>query len=438
MDERPADLASLVRPDAVHRRVYTDPAIFELEMARIFHRSWLYVGHESEVPAPGDFVATSLGRQPVLLVRGEDGTLRVIHNRCMHRGSRVVAMERGQAREFRCGYHGWTYATDGRLTNAPYSTDNFGALDLTDPSCGLARAGAIESYRGFVFARHAADGPGLREHLGDLARSFDDFVDRAPDGAITVAGGVFRHYYDGNWKLYIENIIDPAHPLFVHESSIDAARRQSDEAPTEGAGEIAQRQMLQNGQVARLYDRPTVFAYDHGHSFMGDYHSDARLQAAEDSATHRAYRAALAQRAGETRAAEILAVQRWNSVVYPNLTFMSQFRQLRVIHPIAVDRTEVRIYSFRLNGAPAAMLTDTIQFANAINSPASLILTDDLEIYRRIQTGLASEGDDWVRLGRGFGRDTPFGNRGLAGNNGTSEVALRAQFRAWAAYMTGP
>jgi phenylpropionate dioxygenase-like ring-hydroxylating dioxygenase large terminal subunit len=67
-------LAALVQPGRVHRRVYTDPEIFELEMARLFGRSWLYVGHASQVPSPGDFITTELGRQPVILIRHQDGT----------------------------------------------------------------------------------------------------------------------------------------------------------------------------------------------------------------------------------------------------------------------------------------------------------------------------------------------------------------------------
>lgn len=424
-------LTDLVQPDRVHRRVYTDPEVFEAEMARIFGRAWLYVGHESQAARPGDFFATRLGTQPVVMVRHDDGAIHVLHNRCAHRGPKVVNAETGNARQFRCCYHGWTYATDGRLIDAPYSKDNFGGHDLDPQRYGLAPVARVASYRGFVFASHSAEGPDLATFLGPLASSFDDLVDRGPDG-VEVAGGVFKHYYDGNWKLYLENIIDPAHPLFVHESSIDAGRGQ--EAGDAGAGEIARRQMVQNGEVWRLYEKPTVFAFANGHAFMGDYHSDAKLVAGHGDPKFAPYRTALAARVGQARADEILAVQRWNSVVYPNLTFMSQFRQLRVVHPVSADRTEVHIYSFRLKGAPEEMFRDTIWFANAINSPASLILTDDLETYRRQRDGLLSEGRDWVLLARGAGADQQIPG-GVAGNDGTSEVALRAQFKAWAAYM---
>jgi phenylpropionate dioxygenase-like ring-hydroxylating dioxygenase large terminal subunit len=108
-----------VQPGRVHRRLYTDPEIFELELERIFGRAWIYVGHESQVEKPGDFIGTRIGRKPLLLVRDADGAIRLLHNQCAHRGSMVIASERGHSNEFQCCYHGWTYHLDGRLKAAP-------------------------------------------------------------------------------------------------------------------------------------------------------------------------------------------------------------------------------------------------------------------------------------------------------------------------------
>jgi phenylpropionate dioxygenase-like ring-hydroxylating dioxygenase large terminal subunit len=102
-------LRSLVQPGRVHRRLYTDPTIFEAEMERIFGAAWIYVGHESQIRNPGDYVRTFIGRKPVVLVRDADGGVRVIHNQCAHRGSLVVAKDKGNTDEFQCCYHGWTY-----------------------------------------------------------------------------------------------------------------------------------------------------------------------------------------------------------------------------------------------------------------------------------------------------------------------------------------
>ena len=113
------EIGKLIEPGRVHRRVYTDPDLFELEMERIFSRAWLFVGHTSQVPNPGDFITTDLGRQPVIMVRHRDGTVHVLLNRCTHRGAKVVNERCGHAQRLTCCYHGWSFDTDGRLATVP-------------------------------------------------------------------------------------------------------------------------------------------------------------------------------------------------------------------------------------------------------------------------------------------------------------------------------
>jgi hypothetical protein len=115
---------------------------------------------------------------------------------------------------------------------------------------------------------------------------------------------------------------------------------------------------------------------------------------------------------------------------------MSQFRQLRIIHPLAVDRSVVYTYSFRMKHAPLQMFRDTVAFANVVNGTGSWVLTDDLEVYERIQDGLSSGAVDWVYIGRGYGRDVDETDGTQRGATGTSEVFIRAQMRAWLDYMT--
>jgi phenylpropionate dioxygenase-like ring-hydroxylating dioxygenase large terminal subunit len=115
---------------------------------------------------------------------------------------------------------------------------------------------------------------------------------------------------------------------------------------------------------------------------------------------------------------------------------MGQFRQLRIVHPIAVDRTVVYTYSFRLKGAPEQMFRDTVAFANVVNGTASWVLTDDLEVYERLQKGLGAQASDWVYLGRGRGGDADEADATRRGATGTSELHIRGQFAAWLRYMT--
>jgi phenylpropionate dioxygenase-like ring-hydroxylating dioxygenase large terminal subunit len=372
------------------------------------------------------------------MVRGEDGAVNVIHNQCAHRGALVVATEKGNAPEFTCCYHGWTYHLDGSLKAVPLNHGYPSDFAPGNPKMSMLRVPRVKSYRGFVFASGAEDGPSLEDTLGYMTTSLDDMIDRAPDGEIEVAGGTFRHAYDGNWKVYFENLCDAAHPLFTHRSSIEAAQQQSDAVHSDGSGEIAIRQMRQNGAPYSFWETQVgIWTYPNGHSYLGDYHDDAKLVAALKDPVFREYIGALEKKKGKEEARRILEVRRWNSNIYPNVSLMSQFQQLRVVQPVAVNRTVVSTYGFRLKGAPEQMFRNTISFANIVNGTGSLVLTDDLEIYNRLDMGMSSEGAEWLQIGRGYQSDVPDVHGGRRGKNSTSEVYIRNMLDAWLDLMTG-
>ncbi len=132
------DISSLIEPGRVHRHVYTAPDVFDLEMERLFGRAWLFVGHTSQVPNAGDYFTTELGRQPVLMLRHRDGKVRVLLNRCSHRGPKVMNERCGNAKRLVCCYHGWTFDTDGSLIGVPVPEGNGEGFDMT--KLGLAHA----------------------------------------------------------------------------------------------------------------------------------------------------------------------------------------------------------------------------------------------------------------------------------------------------------
>ncbi|HKF72794.1 MAG TPA: Rieske 2Fe-2S domain-containing protein, partial [Stellaceae bacterium] len=219
------DLGRLIEPDRVHRRVYTDPAIFEREMETIFHKVWTYIGHETQVPKPGDYYTTLIGRQPMVMVRHQDGTVHVLYNRCAHRGAMVCgALHGNTGKAFTCSYHSWQYRTDGTLESIPLPKGYEGTrLSPGSPEFNMKRAARVENYRGFVFASLAEDGPSLHEWLGDAKIAFDDMCNRAPEGEVEVVPNCFRVIQHSNWKIFLENQLDALHPSVTHESTGRAA-----------------------------------------------------------------------------------------------------------------------------------------------------------------------------------------------------------------------
>ncbi len=424
-------LKRLVDEDRVHTSVYFDPEIFQLEMKHIFESTWVYVGHESEVPERGDYVTTFVGTQPVIVSRHRDGKVYVLNNRCGHRGAIVVNDEKGNTgSSFRCGYHGWTFRTNGELLAAPLKNGYPDSYDLRDKEFGLVPV-AVESYRGFLFANLSAplgQPFDLARHLGPMKTCIDALCDRAPTGSISLRGGVQKYLLMANWKTQLENLNDLYHPPYSHESTVGEGGRQFARRTGDSTGP----QILESEEKhTSIWDRIGIWAFDGGHSFCGPLTvSDNKSRS---SPVFERYKAALLEKHPPARVDEILEEKFHNAIFYPNLCIQLLSNHIRVIRPIAVDKTEIRVYPVRLEGAPEEMYHDVIRYLNITHSPASMIQTDDLEMFRRIQTGVHARGAEWVVFGRGFGQDVPEAG-GLRGF-GTSEVSMRNQYRAWTDYM---
>ncbi|MNK62224.1 2-halobenzoate 1,2-dioxygenase large subunit [compost metagenome] len=425
----PIDIQSLVQPDRVHKRVYTDPAIFELEMDRVFGQAWIYIGHESQVPKPGDYFTTRLGREPVVMVRHTDGQVHVMFNRCPHKGAKLVPDGSGSAGKFlRCLYHGWTFKCDGSLLSVPLRSGyECTALDLKDPQYGVRKVARVATHRGFVFASLSEDGPELKEFLGGVATSLDNFCDRAPEGEVEVAGGVQRVIQRNNWKIFFENLHDTIHAVATHESSWRAAKEEHEAMPAGTPKPFEVVIVDGNGEPLEFWEKLELKGYDHGHGFMEG------IFVPPTDPVSLAYVASLEAAKGAEQADAILRVNRHNTIVYPSCSPHTSFQQIRVIRPLSVDRTLVEIFSFRLKGAPEATFQRTLKYTNIVNSPSSNVMPDDLEAYNRVQEGLGSDGGDWVSMHRAAGRDQPL--PGGRASNGNSEMPSRNMFAAWAGYM---
>jgi len=413
-------LRNLVRDDRVHRSIYTDPEIFELEMEKIFSRVWMYVGHESQIPKPGDFYCTSIARQPIVMTRDQNGGVNVLFNRCGHRGARVLNEQSGNARTLTCMYHGWSFKLNGDLAGVPMRRD-FDELTLAASQSGMAKLPRSESYRGFVFASLDASVPPLLEYLDEARRGIDELVDRSPQGEIELWAGCHRYEYSGNWKLQFENLADMYHPPACHASTVGPDGRQFSRRPGNRGGSAPF--FAANGEA--IVAQTGVRGLRNGHS------SEASLFREEQSGgIWDDYRTLMVKRYGEQRTTDILRNRRHSMSIFPSVDILIAQTSVRVIRPIGVDRTEVEVFPVRLVGAPEEISIDVVRFVNITHAAASFIQSDDLEAFERCQQGLASHGTDWVLVARGFGHEIDEGNGVLFGDR-SSEVGQRSQHYAW-------
>jgi phenylpropionate dioxygenase-like ring-hydroxylating dioxygenase large terminal subunit len=413
-DVDPAErIRSLVRPDAVHGSLYTDPDVYARELERIWYSTWVYVGHESEVPEPNDYVRTTIGPQQVVMTRDRAGAIHVLHNRCSHRGNLVCDADRGNAGSFRCPYHGWTFANTGELLGFPFN-QGYGGSRARAELPGLAAAPRVASYRGFVFASLAAEGPTLREHLGAAADRLDQLCRLSPTGGVELTAGWVRHEVTANWKMLVENETDGYHPQFVHSSIFSIS----------GSG------------IGALYsDRSSAVtrALGGGHT-ENDLRPEFRKMgvpmgwAGTPEAKIPDYAAAMRATHGTAAADEIMIDGAPHVMVFPNL-FIAEI-QLFTIQPLAVDRTVQHVTAIQFRDAPDLNRRLVTQCVGSVG-PAGMLLADDAEMYERNQRGVAARQPEWLDLSRGLHRER-VDDDGFTVGTATDETSMRAM---WAHYL---
>ena len=426
----PAAVQGLVKPDAVHRDVYIDDEIYRLEMSGLFRNTWVFVGHDSQIPKAGDFFTTQIADQPVVMVRGADEQVRVLLNRCAHKGAKVVSAQHGHCDKFfSCPYHGWTYHLDGTNRAQPLARGYKDTrLMETEASLGLPEVKATVNYRGFIFCRLNEQGVDFHDYFGESLTSIDNMVDRSPEGRLEVAGGVLRYDHNCNWKMFVENLNDTMHPMVAHASSAGTAKSIWDELDDPGPPPMVIEQFAPFVAGYKFMDDMGVKIYENGHSYTG-----VNVSIHSNYSPVEEYNRRMIAAYGEEKAQRILGEVRHNTVYYPSLTIKGAIQAIRVARPISADKTILESWTFRLVGAPDELLERTLMYSRLINAPTSVVGHDDLHCYRAIQEGLAAQGNDWVSLHRGY---VPAEDEAIAGvYNGHNEVSMRGQFKAWAKYM---
>jgi phenylpropionate dioxygenase-like ring-hydroxylating dioxygenase large terminal subunit len=415
-----ADITKLVRPDAVHREIYKDPAVFTEEMDRIFGRTWVFVGHESEIPEPGDYRTISIGTQPVIFARDQSGQIRVLVNRCRHRGATVCQAAAGNATSFRCHYHGWTYRADGRLVGVPYP-DRYDS-DIRDAS-GLLCLPQVGSYRGLVFASFNEHVPPLLEHLGPLAVGYlDRWLDHCGGRPLIASKECHQLVVGSNWKLQVENGLDGYHGGFTHRSFFDLMQQRTGKSVRYASGlPTAQTKAFQHGNAA--VDPETT-------SKQPLVNRIAALPGADEALAQ--LRSEVSDETEYQSLLEGLPGPGINLGIFPNLQLIGI--HLRRIQPIAVDQTVVTVRPLLLRDGPPEFNELRLRYHELFYGPAGFGQPDDLEMFARVDEGLDAQADHWVRLDRGIGLEEKFGEMSVG--NVTDETPMRAQYREWLRLMT--
>lgn len=370
----------------VHRDVFRDPALFDLEIRHVFEGTWAFLGLESEIDQPNDFLTTRIGRQPVVVMRDAAGHLGAFINSCRHRGAVVCHQARGNRKVHVCTYHGWSYDSGGRCIAV--NAERAGAYTpaFSAESHALVSLARFGNYRGFLFGSLNADVPPLEEHLGASRTFLDLFVDQSPEG-IELLPGPVTFTFDANWKTQIENATDSYHFATTHASYIGVLGRQGarERAGSASAGALSPFADLQ--RRSKAMGRGS-FDFGRGHS--------ATWGSIPNPETRPLYlsREELLLRVGEVRAKWMFYLR--NMTIFPNLQIAENIApQLRIIRPLSVDRTEMTAWCIGLKGESAEARRRRIRHYEEFFNPSGLATPDDVATYRDCQSGFGGWAIEW-------------------------------------------
>ena len=410
------DVENRIQETRIHGSLYRDPDVFARELDQIWYKVWVYVGHESEIAKPGDFVRRAIGLQPVIMVRNAAGTVNVFYNRCRHRGNMVCHAEYGNAKSFRCPYHGWTYSNAGELL-APTFEEGYDS-NLQRADYGLTPLARVESYRGLVFASVSPEGITLAEHLGGATEFIDLFMDLSPTGNVKLDAGTQKLRYNGNWKFMPENSMEgDYHGPFIHRVAFELHTKKT------------------GLDITSLYENavPDVIRSIPGGHMVEDYRSATLAPPKRPpSAARLAYLAQMKEKYGEEKARQLTTTMAPLIFIFPNLLYL--MTHIRVVQPVSVDETFVYYQPLLFDGAPDEINEERLRNHEFMFGAAGFISPDDIEIMERNQIALRASGNEWLFIGRGVHRDTVYPDGGSTGYT-MDENHIRAFWQHYASVM---
>lgn len=377
IDDRPEDGIFRVRG-----KVFADAELFELEQKHIFERTWSFLGLDSQVPEPNDFVTTHIGRTSVIVARSAAGKLGAFLNVCRHKGALVARTECGNRKFLVCAYHGWAYDTAGK--NCGIKDQEAGAYPqaFDQQNHDLIPLARFDSYKGLLFGSLSADVPSLDEFLGEMKPLVDLAMEQGPEGMEFVPGRIV-YTFDGNWKLQADNGTDGYHLTSTHPSLMTVVQRREQE----GRGNLEARQ---HDWGKRFTQSGGVFAFKYGHAAV--WLSQGQP---ENRILHKSIDK-VRERVGATRAKWMMNIR--NMTIFPNMQIADATSLLiRTFRPLAVDKTEMRVWCLAPIGeAPEVRAWRIRQFEDFFNV-SGLATPDDTALYEDAQVGFRAQTMDWLQ-----------------------------------------
>jgi len=388
LDFRPND-----KTYKVAREIFTDRELFDLEMEFIFESTWIYACHESQIANPNDFFTMQAGRQPMIITRDAKGEIHALLNACQHRGATLTRVCKGNQSTFTCPFHAWCYKTDGKLVKVK-APDEYPA-DFDKSTRGLRKA-LVSNYQGFVFINLNTEcTQSLEEFLGDARIGFDMMAAQSSTGELEVLPGSSSYTFDGNWKLQNENGLDGYHVSTVHYNYVATVqqRQQQEAAKHGGSSKTLDYSKLGAG------DKETDdgwFAFKNGHTILFSDMPNPEVRPGYASVMPR-----LIAEYGQARAEWMMHRLR-NLNVYPSLFFMDQISsQLRVVRPVAWNKTEVHSFCLGVKGESDDDRENRIRQFEDFFNVSGMGTPDDLVEFREAQKGFEGRAERWNDISRG-------------------------------------
>jgi anthranilate 1,2-dioxygenase (deaminating, decarboxylating) large subunit len=413
------DIASLVGDDRVAGTLYTGPELFELEMDRIFHRTWVWVAHESEVAKAGDFKTAWVGRRPVIVTRDRRGGINVLLNRCRHRGASVCEVPKGNGNGFTCPYHAWSYALDGTLRGIPYPE---GYEDVTEKKDLPLQRLRVGTYAGMIFASFNDEIEPLEDFLGGARLWIDRFMKQGAGYPIKVQGE-HKFRFQGNWKIQLENTTDWYHFPIVHRSWMSSVDAETASMLSIMTDESAVTHALGNGHsVSVSVAEHADLDVDDGTEKLQDRFSHVIEELSKDMPAERV-----------RRIVRSLHGAGFNLNLFPNVAMSMSF--FRVLRPVSVAETEIRHVALGLDGGPEIVNRERLRIHEHFQGPFGFGSPDDAEAWNRVQRGVTGGVDMPIMVNRGLGREKP-NDLGQPTSHATDETGMREAYAMWKAMMT--